>query len=154
MAMLTTLGQPFFRRLTGLRRLGAALALAAVWQLLSPPPGLAAAELVMFEESGCAWCATWNVEVGVIYHKTAEGRRAPLRRVDLTGPRPQDLPMVDAVIFSPTFVLIHEGAEIGRITGYPGEDFFWPMLEQLLARLDGSPEGCRAEQDKREGQEC
>ena len=39
-----------------------------------------AAELVMFTSSHCAWCATFEVEVGAIYEKTAEGLRAPLRR--------------------------------------------------------------------------
>jgi hypothetical protein len=23
---------------------------------------------------------------------------------------------------------------MGRITGYPGADFFWPLLEELLAK--------------------
>ena len=34
-----------------------------------------------------------------------------------------------------TFVLMHNGAEIGRILGYPGEDHFWGLLQQLLQRL-------------------
>jgi len=103
--------------------------------------GLSAAELVMFEEPGCAWCATWTEEVGVVYDKTAEGRRAPLRRVDMTEPLPVDLQAVDAIVFSPTFVLVERGVEVGRITGYPGEHFFWPMLQDLLARLERGPEG-------------
>ena len=37
--------------------------------------------------------------------------------------------------FTPTFVLVEDGKEIGRIEGYPGEDFFWPMLGALLDRL-------------------
>ena len=136
------------------RRLASVVALAAVWPLLISPAGVAAAELVMFEEPGCAWCAAWNAEVGVVYDKTAEGREAPLRRVDMTGPRPDDLRAVEAVVYSPTFVLVQQGAEVGRITGYPGENFFWPMLQKLLTRLDGVPESCRAKQDEREGQEC
>ncbi|MEM6988824.1 MAG: hypothetical protein AAF499_20155 [Pseudomonadota bacterium] len=39
-------------------------------------------------------------------------------------------------MISPVFVLWHAGREIGRIVGYPGEEFFWPMLNELLAELD------------------
>lgn len=101
----------------------------------------AAAELVMFEEPGCAWCAAWREEIGVVYDKTDEGRRAPLRRVDKAVERPSDLAAIQGVLFSPTFVLLDEGIEIGRIVGYPGEHFFWPMLQELLARLDGGRGG-------------
>lgn len=94
-----------------------------------------AAELVMFEEAGCTWCERWNNEIGIAYAKTDEGRRAPLRRVDLESPRPDDLAGIHAVTFSPTFVVMDEGRELGRIIGYPGQDFFWPMLQEILTRL-------------------
>jgi hypothetical protein len=42
------------------------------------------------------------------------------------------------VSFSPTFVLVEQGREIGRITGYPGADFFWGMLAELIQKLDRS----------------
>src|SRR5450759_2512855 len=40
-----------------------------------------AAELVMFEQAGCAWCEAFDREIAPIYGKTEEGLRAPLRRV-------------------------------------------------------------------------
>lgn len=114
-----------------------ALASATIFvALLDLPGSAAAAELVMFEEEGCPWCATWDREIGPIYPKTTEGRRAPLRRVDLHGSWPADLPDLKAVRYTPTFVLIEDGREIGRIQGYPGEDFFWGLLAELIARLD------------------
>ncbi len=123
------------------RRPRGLLAPLALSLSLTLPGALQAAELLMFEEPGCAWCATWRAEIGVVYDKTAEGGQAPLRRVDMTLPRPADLEAVDPVVFSPTFVLFAEGTEVGRIVGYPGEHFFWPLLSELLARLDRGPEG-------------
>ena len=38
--------------------------------------------------------------------------------------------------FSPTFVLTDGGREIGRIEGYPGEDFFWGLLEAMMPKPD------------------
>lgn len=95
-----------------------------------------AAELVMFESDICEWCEVWNEEIGPIYPKTAEGRRAPLRRVDIYDPRPADLRGIEGVRFTPTFVLLDDrGVEVGRINGYPGEDFFWGLLSELIDKL-------------------
>ncbi len=39
------------------------------------------------------------------------------------------------ILYTPTFVLVAGGREIGRIEGYAGEHFFWGQLERLVARL-------------------
>ena len=94
-----------------------------------------AAELLMFEEKWCHWCEKWNEEIGVIYHKTAEGKRAPLRRVDVHNGMPSDIKLKTRVQYTPTFVLVEDGHELDRIEGYPGEDFFWGLLERMLKKL-------------------
>lgn len=83
----------------------------------------------------CAWCAEWHRVIGPNYDKTAEGKRATLRRVDLHGERPGDLKAVKPVVYTPTFVLVEQGVELGPIEGYPGEDFFWGLLSQQLAKI-------------------
>ena len=95
-----------------------------------------AAELIMFEQAGCAWCETFDREIAPIYPKTEEGRRAPLRRVSIDNPVPPDLAFVEVERIAPVFVLIHSGQEIGRIRGYPGEDHFWGLLGALMKKLD------------------
>ena len=94
-----------------------------------------AAELLMYEEQGCPWCRRWHAEVGIVYPKSAEGRRAPLRRLDIHGQKPDGIALAAPVRATPTFVLVENGREIGRITGYPGADFFWGLLDGLLERL-------------------
>jgi len=113
--------------------LGAAAMLLGVAVVDLRAPAVAA-ELVMFGSPQCEWCAAWESEVGEIYPKTAEGRRAPLRRVDIDLPRPPDLADVRRVVYTPTFVLLVEGREIGRILGYPGEAHFWGLLDVLLGK--------------------
>lgn len=98
-----------------------------------------ALELIMVEQAGCAWCARWNREIGPIYPKSTEGQTAPLRRMDLHQPVPGDLTLDGRVIFTPTFILVRDGVEIDRLEGYPGEDFFWPILAAMLERAgDGA----------------
>ena len=95
-----------------------------------------AAELVMFESKICEWCDAWHAEIGPIYPKTDEGKRARLRMVDIHDTRPGDLADIEGVRFTPTFVLLDdEGREVGRINGYPGEDFFWGLLAELIGKL-------------------
>ena len=109
----------------------------------SLPRAAAAAELVMFESQACARCAAWHAEIGPIYPKTREGQLAPLRRVDIHAPRPADLELLGGIRFTPTFVLISDGREIGRIVGYLSEDFFWGQLNELLRRLEQSQGAAR-----------
>ena len=94
-----------------------------------------ATELVMLDQKGCPYCRAWDAEVGVLYARTPEGRRAPLRRVDIHTPWPADLAGISSDVYTPTFILVHEGREIGRIRGYPGEDFFWGLLGRMLQDL-------------------
>lgn len=107
----------------------ATLALSAA--LLLPLPGFADTYLLMAEEKGCMWCARWNKEISHIYPKTEAGEIAPLRRYDLHSDKP-DVTFARRVMFTPTFILVEDGAEVGRIEGYPGEDFFWGLLKRMF----------------------
>ncbi|MGB7241296.1 MAG: hypothetical protein WBC93_04315 [Sulfitobacter sp.] len=89
--------------------------------------------LVMVEEKGCMWCARWNEEISHIYPKTDEGRAAPLQRIDIHADRPDNMRFSRSLYFTPTFVLMVDGQEVSRLEGYPGEDFFWGLLGQMLS---------------------
>jgi|DewCreStandDraft_4_1066084.scaffolds.fasta_scaffold00358_33 hypothetical protein len=109
----------------------------AGWAFFAGPAG--AAELVMFSDRGCSYCARFEAEIGPVYPKTEEARRAPLRRVDLGEGIPPEFAHLRPPSFTPTFVLVEQGREIGRILGYPGEMHFWGLLGMLLERLEGEP---------------
>ena len=113
---------------------------AAVVLALLLAPAAQAAELIVFEQKGCVWCQRFDREIAPAYAKTDEGKRAPLRRVDIAKPLPDDLSFIVRERFTGVFVLVENGAEFGRIRGYPGETFFWGLLANLLERLDrGEP---------------
>lgn len=103
--------------------------------LFSLLPLTAAAEsfLLMAEEDGCYWCAKWNDEIAHIYPKTIEGQTAPLQRYDVHSEAP-DVAFSKRVHFTPTFILVENGKEVGRIEGYPGQDFFWGLLTMMFER--------------------
>lgn len=99
---------------------------------MAPQTATAEVRLIMAEEPGCIWCARWNEQIAPIYPKTGEGAAAPLLRVDITGPIPDDIVLSRRITFTPTFVLLVDGIETNRIEGYPGEDFFWGLLARML----------------------
>jgi hypothetical protein len=88
------------------------------------------ATLIMVDDPACHYCRRWHKEVGGGYGRTAEGRAAPLKRV---GRDSKVLNRFAPVVYTPTFLLVHDGREIGRITGYPGQLYFWEELSQLMS---------------------
>jgi hypothetical protein len=105
--------------------------------LLRPVAGARATDtrMIMFRRVGCPWCLAFDREIGPIYPKTDLAKRAPLSSLDLDKDPMPDAKLDRVVRFTPTFVLISEGREVGRIEGYPGADFFWGLAEAMIAKL-------------------
>ena len=110
---------------------------------LQAATAVSAAELLYIFDPTCPYCKAWEREIGPSYDKTAEGRRAPLKPIDKRDVALVRLSLAKPVHFTPTFVLMENGIEIGRLEGYPGENFFWPLLDALLEKL---PKSNQAEQ--------
>jgi hypothetical protein len=106
----------------------------------------AAAELVYVREAGCPYCKMWDERIGPIYGKTAEGQATPLRQIEKRSPELAAFKLSRPIRYTPTFVLVTNDVEIGRIEGYPGEDFFFPRLARLLedSQAEGRPDSARA----------
>lgn len=115
---------------------GGAEALKAEGDAGTNSRGLGTVALVMVEEPGCPHCARWHREIGPAYPTSAEGRFAPLERVAIGSVEARRL---GGISFSPTFVVVRDRREIGRIVGYPGPDFFWPLLEEVLVKAGYRP---------------
>jgi hypothetical protein len=102
-----------------------------------------ALELVMFERTGCPWCLRWDKEVAPGYSASPEGLIAPLRRVSLDRGSPNGLTLTPPVFYTPTFVLVNDGKEVGRITGYIDNATFWGLVTRLIqdSKAVSAPKG-------------
>ncbi len=109
-----------------------AAGLAALLASGAAPAETGALRLLMVEQPGCEWCAAWDAAVAPAYPLTDEGRAAPLERVDIRAVRGMALSLDRPARYTPTFILLRGDAELGRIEGYPGEDFFWGLLGRML----------------------
>ena len=94
-----------------------------------------AAELVMFESRGCIYCQRWERAVGSVYDKTAEAKVLPLRRIDVDRQSASGVELKSPVHYTPTFVVVDQGREIGRIEGFSSDDSFWGLLDELAAKV-------------------
>ena len=113
---------PFFRL---------SLLAALLWPVTSD-----AAELLVFGRDGCVWCQRWDRDVGSSYGKTDEARVLPLRHVNIDGPAASGVALVAPVRYTPTFVVVDNGREIGRITGHVGDDAFWGLLSTFVSKIE------------------
>jgi hypothetical protein len=111
---------------------------AFVFGAVSTRPSEAApsVSLVMVEERGCRFCQKWHAEIGHGYRNTNEGRFAPLHRVRRGASLLEGLA---PVVYTPTFILMRSGQELGRVAGYPGADYFYDELRPLLSAAGYSP---------------
>jgi thioredoxin-related protein len=98
-----------------------------------------AAELLMFDQAGCVYCQRWERDVGSLYSKTPEAKSLPLRRIDIQNQKTAGITLASPVRYTPTFVVVDDGREVGRITGYSNDDSFWGLLDALVAKLAPSP---------------
>lgn len=89
------------------------------------------AALVMVSDPGCSFCMRWQPEVKIPYNRSAEGAFAPLIERLRNDP---GVRRFKGIVYSPTFLVLSNGEEVGRIVGYQGPDLFWMELEPLMAK--------------------
>ena len=90
-------------------------------------------QLVMITSSHCPWCEAFEDDVGKGYDRTEEALVYPLRRHDFYQKMPDDLAHLTPATMTPTFIVIRDGVEIGRIVGYPGAELFWWRISEFTA---------------------
>ena len=110
-------------------------ALVAFAFALAPIESTAAASLIMVDWAACPHCQRFHREVEPGYSADPAGRRAALRRVNVLRSWPSDLRGIRRAHAAPVFILVDNGHEIGRFSGYGGRALFWRNLNILLSRM-------------------
>ena len=91
-------------------------------------------QLLMVSSPYCHFCRAWQAEIGPGFAVSAAGRTAPLFEVDVAGPFPDGLALDRRPRITPSFILLDRGIEIGRVEGYVGQRYFYPVLEEMFDR--------------------
>jgi thioredoxin-related protein len=91
-------------------------------------------ELVVFEADGCIYCEAFRQQVVPLYAASTTGREVPLRFVNVSKSDETKMGITGAITIAPTIVLLRDGREVDRITGYTGPTNFMQMVAWMLGR--------------------
>ena len=89
-------------------------------------------EIVVMEVEGCLYCPIFRRDVWPVYLASPRARDVPLRFQDLNAAGAERLKLRAPIETVPTAVLVRDGVEAGRITGYVGPELFPRMVTDLL----------------------
>jgi thioredoxin-related protein len=92
------------------------------------------AELLVFEVDGCSYCILFRRDVAPAYERSPRARNVPMRFVDANRADLSRLNLSEPLKVVPTVVLMVNGREVERITGYMGPEPFFHMISSLMRR--------------------
>lgn len=109
-------------------------ALGACFALAVFSASARATELFAFEAPNCGPCKVFKREVLPVYADSPAGKVFPLWVVDMGSKVPFRL--AQPITFTPTFVWVENGVEVGRFAGYRTREQFFEIVNQAA-----SPQG-------------
>jgi thioredoxin-related protein len=89
-------------------------------------------ELLVVEIDNCIYCGLFRRDVAPAYTTSGRARVAPLRYIDINAPDVSRLALSAPIDTVPTVLVIENGREVGRISGYVGPETFFHSLNRLL----------------------
>ena len=124
------------RRLLAFRVYGSLIKAFALALTFAASLQTAAADsrLIMVTSDYCPSCQAWELDVGKVYDKSPYATTLPLTRVEIGSKMPRGVTFQKPVVGTPTFLIIHNGQEIGRQNGYIDAEMFWWWLSEYTAK--------------------
>lgn len=89
-------------------------------------------ELIVLEAPNCTYCAVFRRDVLPAYLRSPRATDLPLRFLDLNDPAADQLRLTSSVDMVPTIVLMRDGREADRITGYMGREAFFQSVGRMV----------------------
>lgn len=96
-------------------------------------PTSPAAEIIMIEVEGCVYCKVFRRNVLPVYQDSPRGKEVPIRFVDYNTQAAAELPLNGPVTIVPTFVMMKDNREVGRLPGYVGRSEFLRAVTHMLS---------------------
>jgi thioredoxin-related protein len=93
-------------------------------------------ELVVFEVDSCTICDLFRRDVLPLYSGSSINRDAPIRFINLSYADESGMGLVAAISVAPTVVLLRNGQEVDRITGYTGPGTFLQLVGEMMTKTE------------------
>ncbi len=90
-------------------------------------------ELVVMEAPGCTYCELFRRDVLPSYQASERAKEMPIRFLDINDITAEDLGLDTAIDIVPTFVVLKDHKEVGRIPGYMGPEYFFHSINHLIS---------------------
>jgi len=90
------------------------------------------AELLVFETKNCPYCFVFRRDVAPNYLSSPRAKDVPLRYIDVRKTDLSSVGLKEPLTMVPTVVLMKNGREVDRITGYMGPEPFFHMVSRLM----------------------
>lgn len=99
----------------------------------APVPHLGNLQLVVMEAEGCIYCSIFRRDVLPSYEISERGKDMPVRFVDVNDVLKTGIELQSPIDILPTFVIVKDNHEIGRVPGYMGPEDFFHAINYLLS---------------------
>lgn len=99
----------------------------------APLPASGNLQLIVMEAPGCIYCTIFRRDVLPAYEVSERGKEMPVRFVDVNDVEQSGIGLDAPIDILPTFVVIKDNHEVGRIPGYVGPENFYHSINYLLS---------------------
>lgn len=100
---------------------------------VAPMPAAGNLQLVVMEAPGCIYCNIFRRDVLPSYEVSERGKEMPVRFVDVNDVDKSGIGLESPIDILPTFVVIKDNREVGRIPGYMGPEDFFHSINYLMS---------------------
>jgi thioredoxin-related protein len=90
-------------------------------------------QLVVMEAEGCIYCTVFRRDVLPSYEESERGKDMPVRFIDVNDVAKAGIELSQPIDILPTFVVVKDNHEVGRIPGYVGPEDFFHSINYLLS---------------------
>lgn len=104
------------------------------WTTAKPTPTF---EMVVLEVPGCIYCNVFRQRLLPTYKASKQSKQLPIRFVDVNDPAVAEIGLKQPIGIVPTFVILENNQEIGRIPGYMGRRDFFRAIDYIVSRRPG-----------------
>lgn len=98
-------------------------------------PKAAGLQLIVMEAPGCAYCDLFRRDVLPSFAASERAKNLPVRFLDVNDLELANLDLQTDIEIVPTFVLVRNNKEVGRIPGYVAPATFFRSISHLLSML-------------------
>lgn len=99
----------------------------------APPSAHSPFEIIVMEADGCIYCGIFRRDILPAFESSPRGKKMPVRFVDINEIDTARVTLERPIDILPTFVIVHDQREIGRIPGYVGQHDFFQSINYVMS---------------------